>query len=93
MVKARPAVLLFTVLAARPAGGAGTARRPVKFAVPEPARGNDFELQGSRHRRGKSLVVVLCYQDRLHFYYAHLSVGDGSHSAHNGLFKGYDGRR
>lgn len=71
----------------------GAPRRPVKFAVYRPACVGDFELEVELERREKSLIVVLGYQDRLHFYYAHLSVDDGSHSVHNGLFKVYGGSR
>ena len=71
----------------------GTPRRPVKFAIYQPACVSDFELDVSLQRREKSLIVVFGYQDRLHFYYAHLSVDDGGHSVHNGLFKVYGGSR
>ncbi len=71
----------------------GAPRRPVKFAVFQPACVSDFELEVDLRRREKSLIVVFGYQDRLHFYYAHLSVDDGGHSVHNGLFKVYGGSR
>ncbi len=71
----------------------GSPRRPVKFAVYKPACVSDFELEVSLQRRQKSLIVVFGYQDRMHFYYAHLSVDDGGHSVHNGLFKVYGGSR
>jgi hypothetical protein len=74
-------------------GPIGSPRRPVKFALYEPACVADFELEVKVRRREKSLIVVFGYQDRSHFYYAHISSDDGSHSVHNGLFKVYGGSR
>lgn len=71
----------------------GKPRRPVKFAVFLPACVGDFEATARLRRIEKSLIVVFGYQNRSRFYYAHLSVDDGDHSVHNGLFKVHGGAR
>ena len=74
-------------------GPIGEPRRPVKFAVFEEACVGDFDASVRVRRKEKSLIVVFGYQDRAHFYYAHLSSDDGDHSVHNGIFKVQGGSR
>lgn len=74
-------------------GPFGDPRRPVKFALYEPGCVSDFELEVKVRRREKSLVIAFGFQDRAHFYYAHISRDDGSHQVHNGLFKVAGGER
>jgi len=67
-------------------------RRPVKFALWKPGCVTDFELQVKLRRdaiqQGEAdLLVAFGYQDRLHFYYAHLSSDNGNIGHHNGIFK------
>lgn len=71
----------------------GEPRRPVKFAVYQPACVSDFELTTRVRRREVSMIVVFGYQNRSRFYYTHLSADDGNHSVHNGLFKVHGGSR
>ena len=75
------------------AGPVGDPRRPVKFALWVPGCVSDFELEVKMRRAGKSLLVVFGFQDRLHFYYAHLSRDDGDHPVHNGVMKVHGGER
>lgn len=81
------------VLRLQNAGPIGDPRRPVKFALWKPGCVSDFEAEVKMRRRGKSLLVAFGFQDRLHFYYAHVSSDDGSHQVHNGLFKVDGGER
>ncbi len=67
-------------------------RRPVKFALFKPGCVTDFELQVKLRRDAiqeseADLLVAFGYQDRLHFYYAHLSSDNGDIGHHNGIFK------
>jgi hypothetical protein len=72
-------------------GPVGEPRRPVKFALWKPGCVSDFEAEVRLRRAGKSLLVAFGFQDRAHFYYAHLSADDGNTRVHNGLFKVKDG--
>ena len=69
------------------AGPVGEPRRPVKFALWEPGCVGDFEVTVKARRKGKSLLVAFGFQDRLHFYYAHVSLDDGDYRVHNGILK------
>ena len=71
----------------------GNPRRPVKFALFEPGCVTDFELDVRMRRFGRSLLIAFGFQDRAHFYYAHLSSDDGTHRVHNGIFKVDGGER
>ncbi|MDA1313556.1 MAG: hypothetical protein O2968_09500 [Acidobacteria bacterium] len=68
-------------------GPIGEPRRPVKFALWKPGCVSDFEAEVRLRRAGKSLLLAFGFQDRAHFYYAHLSADDGNTRVHNGLFK------
>ena len=72
-------------------------RRPVRFALLKPACVGSFDLRlrlRKDPKQGESdLLVAFGYQDRLHFYYAHLSNDDENPTAHNGLFKVDDADR
>jgi hypothetical protein len=73
-------------------------RRPVKFALWKPGCVGSFELD-VRVRRDPILekegdvLVIFGFQDKLHFYYAHLSSDDGNVAVHNGLFRVNGGDR
>lgn len=69
------------------AGPVGDPRRPVQFALWKPGCVGDFELDVRARRAGKSLLVAFGFQDRLHYYYAHISSDPGNHRVHNGIFK------
>lgn len=71
----------------------GNPRRPVKFALFEPGCVSDFEVETRIRRFGRSMLVAFGFQDRAHFYYAHVSGDDGSHRVHNGIFKVDGGER
>ena len=66
-------------------------RRPVRFALFKPGCVTSFDLRVRLRKDPKDgesdLLIAFGYQDRLHFYYAHLSNDDKSPVAHNGLFK------
>ena len=66
-------------------------RRPVRFALFKPGCVGSFDLRVRLRKdpkQGESdLLIAFGYQDRLHFYYAHLSNDDKNPLAHNGLFK------
>ena len=66
-------------------------RRPVRFALFKPGCVSSFDLRlrlRKDPKQGESdLLIAFGYQDRLHFYYAHLSNDDKNPRAHNGLFK------
>ena len=66
-------------------------RRPVRFALFKPGCVTSFDLRVRLRKdpkQGESdLLIAFGYQDRLRFYYAHLSNDDKSPQAHNGLFK------
>ena len=66
-------------------------RRPVRFALFKPGCVTSFDLRVRLRKDPKDgesdLLITFGYQDRLHFYYAHLSNDDKSPQAHNGLFK------
>ena len=68
-------------------GPIGDPRRPVKFALWKPGCVSDFEAEVRMRRAGKSLLIAFGFQDRAHFYYAHVSSDDGNTRVHNGLFK------
>jgi len=68
-------------------GPVGEPRRPTKFALFSPGCVSDFEAEVRMRRAGKSLLIAFGFQDRAHFYYAHLSADDGNTRVHNGLFK------
>jgi hypothetical protein len=74
-------------------GPIGNPRRPQQFALWQPGCVSDFELNVKVRRRQKSVLVAFGFQDRLHFYYVHLSVDSGDHAVHNGLFKVDGGER
>ena len=74
-------------------GPVGDPRRPVKFALWKPGCVSDFELEVKVRRAGKSLLVAFGFQDRLHYYYAHISSDHGNHRVHNGLMKVNGGER
>ncbi len=69
----------------------GKPRRPVKFAVLKEACVADFDLDVRMRRNEKTLIITFGYQDRTRFYYTHISVDDGDHSVHNGIFKVHGG--
>ena len=71
----------------------GEPRRPVKFALFQPGCVSDFEAEVKMRRAGKSLIVAFGFQDRAHFYYAHVSSDSGDHQVHNGIFKVDGGER
>ena len=72
-------------------------RRPVRFALFKPGCVGSFDLRVRLRKdpkQGESdLLIAFGYQDRLHFYYAHLSNDDKNPRAHNGLFKVDDADR
>lgn len=74
-------------------GPVGEPRRPVKFALWKPGCVSDFELDVKARRAGKSLLIAFGFQDRLHFYYAHISSDPGVVRVHNGLLKVNGGMR
>jgi len=74
-------------------GPVGDPRRPVKFALWKPGCVSDFELEVKARRPGKSLLVAFGFQDRLHYYYAHISSDHGNVRVHNGLLKVNGGER
>ena len=73
-------------------------RRPVKLALWKPGCVASFELE-VRVKRDPILqtegdvLVVFGFQDKLHFYYAHLSSDDGNVAVHNGIFRVNGGDR
>jgi len=73
-------------------------RRPVKFALWKPGCVSDFELE-LRVKRDPiqamegDVLVIFGFQDKLHFYYAHLSSDDGNVAVHNGIFRVNGGDR
>lgn len=73
-------------------------RRPVKLALWKAGCVGSFELQlrvkrdPIRQTEG-DVLVVFGFQDKLHFYYAHLSSDDGNVAVHNGLFRVNGGDR
>jgi hypothetical protein len=75
-------------------------RRPVKLALWKPGCVSSFDLD-LRVKRDpilkteteSDILVVFGFQDKLHFYYAHLSSDDGNVSVHNGLFRVNGGAR
>jgi len=73
-------------------------RRPVKFALWKPGCVGSFDLE-VRVKRDPILqtegdvLVIFGFQDKLHFYYAHLSSDDGNVAVHNGLFRVNGGDR
>ena len=75
------------------AGPIGAPRRPVMFAVWEPGCVADFVAEVKVRRKGRSLLIAFGFQDRLHYYYAHISSDNGDHAVHNGLFKVDGGER
>ena len=74
-------------------GPVGDPRRPVKFALWKPGCVSDFELEVKARRAEKSLLVAFGFQDRAHFYYAHISSDPGTERVHNGLLKVNGGER
>lgn len=66
-------------------------RRPVKFAVLKDSCVGSFELQVKVRKDPKEgesdLIIVFGFQDKTHFYYAHMSSDSGDHEVHNGIFK------
>jgi len=75
-------------------GPVGEPRRPVKFAMWTEGCVSSFELEVRLLPEAEDMIVVFGYQDRLHFYYAHLSAEDsGAHPVHNGLFLVNGGER
>jgi len=72
-------------------------RRPVRFALFKLACVGSFDLRlrlRKDPKEGESdLLIAFGYQDRLHFYYAHLANDDENPTAHNGLFKVDDADR
>ena len=73
-------------------------RRPVKMALWKPGCVGSFELE-VRVKRDPILqtegdvLVIFGFQDKLHFYYAHLSSDDGNVAVHNGIFRVNGGDR
>jgi hypothetical protein len=65
----------------------GVPRRPLQFARLKKANVGSFEFAARVRREAGSMIVVFNYVDTLHFYYAHLSVDQGTQQpVHNGLF-------
>ncbi len=81
------------VLRLAKSGPIGNPRRPVKFALWKAGCVSDFVAQVKMRRNGGSLLMAFGFQDRAHFYYAHLSRDDGNTRVHNGLFKVSGGER
>lgn len=73
-------------------------RRPVKLALWKAGCVGSFDLE-VRVKRDPILqaegdvLVIFGFQDKLHFYYAHLSSDDGNVAVHNGLFRVNGGDR
>lgn len=73
-------------------------RRPVKMALWKAGCVGSFDLD-VRVKRDPILqtegdvLVIFGFQDKLHFYYAHLSSDDGNVAVHNGLFRVNGGDR
>lgn len=73
-------------------------RRPVKMALLKPACVGSFQLD-VRVKRDPiqategDVLVIFGFQDKLHFYYAHLSSDDGNVAVHNGIFRVNGGDR
>src|SRR5579863_2623752 len=69
-------------------------RRPIQFALREPAEYGSLILEGDVRPLGGSLLLVFAYRDEAHFDYAHLSVDSGAKQpVHNGIFHVYGGER
>jgi hypothetical protein len=73
-------------------------RRPVKLALWKPGcvASFDFEVRVKRdpiQQQEGDVLVIFGFQDKLHFYYAHLSSDDGNVAVHNGLFRVNGGDR
>lgn len=65
----------------------GVPRRPLQFALLKDTRVGSFDFRARVRRQGRSMIVVFNYVDTLHFYYAHLSVDQGTKvPVHNGIF-------
>lgn len=67
-------------------------RRPVKMALWKPGCVASFEFNLKVKRdpiqaKEGDLLVIFGFQDKLHFYYAHLSSDDGNVAVHNGIFR------
>ena len=81
------------ILQLREPGPIGNPRRPQQFALWQPGCVSDFELDVKVRRNGRSLLIAFGFQDRLHFYYTHISGDSGDFAVHNGLFKVDGGER
>lgn len=73
-------------------------RRPVKMALWKPGCVASFELELKVKRdpieaKEGDVLVIFGFQDKLHFYYAHLSSDDGNVAVHNGIFRVNGGDR
>jgi len=73
-------------------------RRPVKLALWKPGCASSFDLE-LRVKRDpiqpteSDVLLIFGFQDKLHFYYAHLSSDDGNVAVHNGIFRVNGGDR
>lgn len=74
-------------------GVIGDPRRPTMFALFKSACIGSFDLSVDARREGRSLMIAFGFQDRAHFYYAHVSSDDGYVAVHNGLFMVNGGER
>jgi len=81
------------VLRLAKSGPIGNPRRPVKFALWKAGCVSDFVSEVKMRRNDGSLLMAFGFQDRAHFYYAHVSRDDGDTRVHNGLFKVSGGER
>jgi hypothetical protein len=73
-------------------------RRPVKLALWKAGCVGSFDLEVRLKRdpivqTEGDVLVIFGFQDKLHFYYAHLSSDDGNVAVHNGLFRVNGGDR
>lgn len=73
-------------------------RRPVKMALWKPGCVASFDLEVRVKRdpilaKESDVLLIFGFQDKLHFYYAHLSSDDGNVAVHNGLFRVNGGDR
>lgn len=69
-------------------------RRPIQFALTEIPRYSQLTVEADVKPLGRSIMIVLAYQDSAHFNYVHLSTDTGTQvSVHNGVFHVYGGER
>lgn len=72
----------------------GTPRRPHQFAILDDGPFDAVTIGVDVKRYGKSLLLVVAYQDESHYNYVHISVDDPARQpVHNGIFHVFGGER